>query len=102
MRDYEVPDVPVKMKAYDVRLTGRVQGVYFRGSAKAEANRLGVHGWAKNLSDCSVQLFLQHAEKTPLDQMLAWCNTGPPGAEVAWRDVRETTPDGSLNGFEVR
>jgi len=34
--------------------------------------------------------------------MLAWCKIGPPGAEVDWRDVRETTPDGSLNGFEVR
>ena len=95
-------DAPAKIKAYDVRLTGRVQGVYFRGSAKAEANRLGVNGWARNLSDGSVQLFLQHTEKAFLDQMLAWCNAGPPGAEVAWRDVYETTPDGSLNGFEVR
>ena len=92
----------MKTKAYDVRLTGKVQGVYFRVSAKAEASRLGVRGWVKNLSDGSIQLFLQHAEQAPIDQMLAWCEIGPPGAEVAWRDVRETTPDGSLNGFEVR
>ena len=92
----------MKTKAYDVRLTGKVQGVYFRVSAKAEANRLGVRGWVKNLSDGSIQLFLQHAEQAPIDQMLAWCKIGPRGAEVAWRDVRETTPDGSLNGFEVR
>jgi acylphosphatase len=90
------------MKAYDVRLTGKVQGVYFRASAKAEADRLGVRGWVKNLSDGGVQLFIQHAEGASLEQMLAWCDNGPRGAEVTWRDVRETTPDGSLKGFEVR
>lgn len=90
------------MKAYDVRLNGKVQGVFFRASAKVEANRLGVRGWVTNLSDGSVSLFLQHEEQAPLDELLAWCKVGPPGAEVGWLDVQETEPDGSLRGFEVR
>jgi acylphosphatase len=90
------------MKACEVRVSGRVQGVYFRVSARTQARRLGLSGWVKNLSDGGVALFLQHEEQGPIDEMLAWCSVGPRGADVSAVEAEETEPDRSLDGFEVR
>jgi protein-L-isoaspartate(D-aspartate) O-methyltransferase len=91
----------VDMKAVDVRVHGTVQGVFYRVSARDEARRLGVFGWVKNLSDGSVALHLQ-GDPAVVDQMLGWCRVGPPGAKVGRLDVRASSPDVSLSGFEVR
>jgi acylphosphatase len=90
------------MKACKVRVTGRVQGVYFRAAARAQARRLGLTGWVKNNADGSVALFLQHEQQRLIDQMLVWCQTGPPGAEVSRLETDDADPDQSLQGFEVR
>jgi acylphosphatase len=85
---------------YDIRVSGKVQGVFFRASARAEANRLGLHGFVRNEEDGSV-----HAEaegpRDSLDQFLAWCRQGPPHAridsvEAATGEVR------GFQGFHVR
>lgn len=88
------------MKAVQVTVTGKVQGVYFRASARSEAVRLGVIGWARNMSDGSVALRLQ-GEDRAVDAMLAWCRVGPPGADPGWLDVRPVAQDASLTGFSV-
>ena len=64
-----------------VRISGRVQGVFFRASAETEAKRLGLTGWVRNRPDGSVELVAEGA-KTRLDDLLAWCRHGPPRAEV--------------------
>jgi protein-L-isoaspartate(D-aspartate) O-methyltransferase len=91
----------VQVKSVDVRVHGSVQGVFFRRSAQSEAQRLGVDGWVKNMSDGSVALHLQ-GETAPVDEMLGWCRVGPPGAQVGWLDVHEASADVTLTGFEVR
>jgi protein-L-isoaspartate(D-aspartate) O-methyltransferase len=91
----------VDMKAVDVRVHGTVQGVFYRRSAQAEARRLGLAGWVKNLSDGSVALHLQ-GDPARVEQMLSWCRVGPPGSEVSRADVQESSPDVGLSGFEVR
>lgn len=89
------------MKAYEVRVNGRVQGVFYRSTARREAERLGLAGWIMNLSDGSVQLWIQ-GEPDALAQMLAWCKVGPPGAEIGWLDVQDAVPDARQSGFVVR
>jgi acylphosphatase len=64
-----------------VRITGRVQGVFFRASAEAEAKRLGLTGWVRNRPDGSVELIAE-GPRTRLDDLVAWCRHGPPRAEV--------------------
>ena len=44
------------MKHINIKVTGKVQGVFFRAGAKAVADQLGVKGWVKNLNDGSVKL----------------------------------------------
>jgi acylphosphatase len=64
-----------------MRITGRVQGVWFRASAEREAARLGIVGFARNERDGSVTV---EAEGSPaaVAAMEAWCRIGPPRAEV--------------------
>jgi acylphosphatase len=64
-----------------VFVTGRVQGVWFRASARERARALGLGGDARNLADGRVEI---HAEGTPgaVDSFLAWCAEGPSGARV--------------------
>ena len=66
-----------------VRLTisGRVQGVGFRESMRAVAQALEINGWVRNCDDGNVEAMLQGDEFT-VEQLVAWCHNGPPGANV--------------------
>ena len=44
--------------ARHVRVTGRVQGVFFRAWAQGQARELGVSGWIRNCPDGSVEAHL--------------------------------------------
>jgi protein-L-isoaspartate(D-aspartate) O-methyltransferase len=89
------------MKAVAVRVSGMVQGVYYRASARHEGERLGLRGWVGNASDGSVALHLQ-GDAAVVDAMLAWCRVGPPAARVSRVEVSDAESDESLSGFEVR
>lgn len=89
------------MKAVAVRVSGTVQGVYYRASAGREGERLGLRGWVRNVSDGDVALHLQ-GDPAVVDAMLGWCRVGPPAARVSRVEVGDAEPDESLSGFEVR
>ncbi len=63
------------------RVSGRVQGVWFRGSAQQQATRLGITGYAKNLDDGSVEV-VACGEQSALDELHEWLLQGPSGAKV--------------------
>jgi len=83
-----------------LRVTGRVQGVWFRESCREVADRLGVAGSVRNRADGSVEVV---AEGPPqeVEGLVAWCRSGPPAADVTRVDVVEEEPEG-LVGFRVR
>ena len=89
------------MKTVAVRVSGLVQGVYYRASARHEGERLGLRGWVGNAGDGSVALHLQ-GDAAVVDAMLGWCRVGPPAARVSRVEVSDARPDESLFGFEVR
>ena len=74
-----------------VRVEGRVQGVWYRGWAVAEANRLGLAGWVRNRVDGSVEALFAGPEAA-VDAMLEGCWRGPPSARVSNVIVRPTDP----------
>jgi len=81
-------------------VSGRVQGVYFRGSTLAEARRLGLSGWARNLPDGRVEVVAAGTDAA-LSELAAWLWKGPPAARVdgvAVEEWCEPVPD----GFEIR
>ena len=82
------------------RVTGRVQGVFFRASTAEQARVRGLTGWVRNCDDGSVELEVEGAEALVHD-LLAWCKTGPPAAAVERLAVQNLPLAGDLS-FEVR
>jgi len=76
---------------------GTVQGVYFRHSTRLEAKRLEVRGFARNLSDGSVEV-LAHGTAAAVDELRVWLGRGPSQAKVA--EVREIEPEPLPSGPE--
>ena len=64
-------------------VSGRVQGVFFRASARDEALRLGLTGHARNLADGSVEV-VACGDDEALAQLERWLHEGPPLARVAF------------------
>jgi len=63
------------------RITGKVQGVYFRHSTRLEAQRLAIRGYARNLPDGSVEV-LAHGADAAVEELRLWLHSGPEMAHV--------------------
>jgi acylphosphatase len=83
-----------------VIVRGEVQGVGFRWSARAEAERLGVAGYARNLRDGSVEAELEGPEAA-VQRMLDWLHHGPRHARVEGVEVTDLEPTGDAR-FLIR
>ncbi len=73
-------DGPVITRRY--RVTGRVQGVFFRASTREQARALDMSGHAINLADGSVEV-LATGNEAAHRQLRAWLQHGPEAAAVA-------------------
>ena len=62
-------------------VSGNVQGVFFRASAKKEANRLGVKGYAKNLQSGQVEVLAQGVAEA-VEELRIWLYVGSTYSEV--------------------
>ncbi|MCD6083507.1 acylphosphatase [Candidatus Aerophobetes bacterium] len=89
-----------KVRAY-VLISGRVQGVFFRSSAREQAYRLRVNGWIRNRWDGQVEAVFEGEEEDVL-KMIEWCHKGPPGALVEDVKVRWEEYKGEFNTFFIR
>ena len=83
-----------------VYVSGRVQGVFFRDSARKEAERRGVTGWARNLPDGRVEAVFEGPEEA-VEAMVAWCGEGTSWANVEDVEASREDPEG-LEGFRIR
>ncbi len=62
-------------------IVGKVQGVFFRASTQKQAQQLGIVGYAKNLSDGSVEVMACGLDKD-LEKLKQWLHIGPRSAQV--------------------
>ena len=83
-----------------VRVSGRVQGVFFRAWTKQQAAELGVAGWVRNSVDGSVEAELS-GEEGAVAELVERLREGPPSAAVSNVEVTRIDP-GSDQGFFVR
>lgn len=88
------------MKAVDVLVSGRVQGVSFRVRTRDQARLLGVRGWIRNEADGSVR---GHFEGDPqaVDSLVDWCRSGPSYATVERVSISPSVPTGD-DDFTIR
>jgi acylphosphatase len=87
------------MKAVHLKVTGRVQGVFFRSTTKEKADELGITGWVKNCQDGSVEILAQ-GDDEKLKEFEEWCHQGPEDADVQQVDTQKIDPE-SHDVFEV-
>jgi len=83
-----------------LQISGRVQGVCYRASCREQAMHLGLLGEVRNLPDGDVEAVAE-GPKARIEELIAWCRRGPPGAEVAGVQVRWSEPTGEFRSFRV-
>jgi acylphosphatase len=82
-----------------VKVSGDVQGVFFRDSTRSESQSRGVAGWVRNSPDGSVEALFE-GEPDAVEAMIEFARSGPRSADVRDVDVSDQEPEG-LSGFEV-
>jgi acylphosphatase len=91
------------MRAVQLRITGRVQGVGYRAWFADEARARGLAGWVRNRADGSVEACIAGNEST-LTQMIETAWTGPFSARVDRIDTADADSDvapGGLDGLRI-
>ncbi len=83
-----------------LKITGKVQGVWYRGSAQDKARELGIKGYAKNMPDGSVEVLAQ-GEAGSIRQFVDWCKQGPAHAEVNEIKERELNNEKFYENFDI-
>lgn len=82
-----------------VLVSGRVHAVGFRASCRDRAERAGLRGFVRNLHDGRVEAAFEGPAES-VDDLVAWCRTGPPLARVTRVDVTDEPVAGGT-GFAV-
>ena len=87
------------MKTIRLIIKGRVQGVFYRATAKDVADMLGINGWTRNLPDRNVEITATSTEDN-LQKLIGWCKQGPPKARVDEVIIEELDLQ-EFNGFRI-
>ncbi len=83
------------IKHLNIRVTGLVQGVFYRATANLKATQLGLTGFVRNERDGAVYIEVEGtADK--LAMFTIWCQQGPTGARVE----KVETAEGEVKAFE--
>lgn len=88
------------MKCVHLIVSGKVQGVFFRDSTRKKALQLGLKGYAKNLTDGTVEVVAQGSQEK-LEEFIAFIRKGPGIAQVT--DIKSThkQPE-NFSSFDIR
>jgi len=87
------------MPTVHLLIKGKVQGVFYRATAKEEADQLQITGWVKNTPEGHVEAIASGTQDA-LDQFITWCKKGPRRAEVVAVDIT-TRPEEKYDQFSV-
>lgn len=87
----------ISVKQALLKISGRVQGVFYRTHARAEAQKLNLTGYAKNLPDGNVEALLQ-GQEAQINSFITWAHEGSPSAkvekvEIEWQEVSIKSTD---------
>ncbi len=88
------------MKHLNIRVSGKVQGVFFRASAKERADLFGLKGFVRNEPNDDVYIEAE-GEKEQLRLFLDWCARGPSRARVD-NITSEESELKNFGKFEIR
>lgn len=81
------------MKRVRVRVSGRVQGVFYRVTCARLARDAGLGGNVRNLPDGEVEAVFEGPDDA-VDTLVEWCRHGPDLARVDGIDILAEEPVG--------
>lgn len=82
------------------RVSGKVQGVFFRASTQRQAKQLGLGGWVRNREDGDVE-GRASGDSAQLTEFINWLAGGPALANVEELQVEEVEHE-AFSDFEIR
>jgi len=88
------------MMSVHVRVSGRVQGVYYRAYTRDRAKSLGINGWVRNIPGGGVEAVLE-GERRQVGELLRAMKSGPSGSMVLGMELSEIEAKG-YNDFEIK
>jgi len=85
---------------FEIRISGRVQGVGYRWFVREKALELGLYGYVKNMPDSSV-LVVAHGDDQTLIQFSTHLRNGPAFAQVLDLDISESNEEILFKSFKI-
>lgn len=89
------------MKRVRILIEGKLQGANFRYHTQQEAQKLGLTGFVRNLSDGRIEIDAQ-GDDASVEKILAWCQEGPQSAQLKSILFRYDEPAEHGTDFVVR
>lgn len=83
----------------NIKVRGRVQGVFYRASTKDKARALGLKGFVKNIADGSVYIEAEGPSEK-IAELIIWCKQGSPASKVTNVQVDDATIQ-NLSAFKI-
>ena len=89
------------MPTIHLLIQGKVQGVFYRASAREKALSLGLTGWVKNTREGDVEI-MASGETESLEKFTQWCRQGPPQAKVTNVISGQLHEEEKFQGFSIQ
>ena len=87
------------MSTKHLLIKGKVQGVFYRASAKERAELLQLTGWVKNTAAGNVEAVVSGTEEN-IKAFVEWCKSGPARANVTQVIVQDSE-ESNFSGFKI-
>jgi len=85
-----------------LKISGKVQGVFYRAHAIEKAEKLGdITGYVANDSDGTV-VIVAEGPANKINDFADWCRSGPSTCEVEKVEREEFEYTGEFDGFDLR
>ena len=88
-------------KRVELKIHGKVQGVFFRDSTRNKARELNLSGYVKNKLDGTVEIVAE-GQKEMLQRLVGWCKEHPGYSKVEKVEVKWAEGAGKFADFIVR
>ncbi|HEU4471633.1 MAG TPA: acylphosphatase [Flavisolibacter sp.] len=88
------------MPTVHLTVKGKVQGVFYRATAKKMADQFGVRGWVRNTAEGNVEI-VASGDPGALEAFIQWCRIGPAGARVT-TVIENPAASQSFSDFIIR
>ena len=83
-----------------IKISGQVQGVFYRVHAGEVANTLDLKGYVRNMPDQTVEALVQ-GEKNAIEKFIEWCRVGSPSSKVEKVEISWQTETKQFAAFSV-